>query len=193
VNVVTTNYDLTFEAFCSSSELRWDSGFQPSQADQEPTFTGAPQWNGSVLPILKLHGSIDWWRTDTNRVIRRAHGQVGQRLLDGSRINRMEIRYPVGSKDLFGDPYLRLYARFAECLATTPIWIFIGYSFADPSVRQLVKESIRSRTKMYVIHPHASDLEQGRLADLGSGRIYYVADRFPSPSSIQAVRNTLSQ
>jgi hypothetical protein len=190
LNVVTTNYDLCFESFCSSVGASWSTGFQSAGGDQEQTFLGAPQTNEAMFPILKLHGSIDWWRTDNNRVVRTLHTKPGRRLLDRSRISRMEIRYPIGSKDLFGDPYLRLYARFAEWLSSCPIWIFIGYSFGDPSIRQLVRESLRDRTKMYVIHPHADELERTRMSGLEGGKIYWIRDRFPSSQFEQVARNT---
>lgn len=188
--VVTTNYDLCFEAFCTDSKISWDTGFQGLGADQEQSFSRAPDWNGSGFPLLKLHGSIDWWRTDTNRVIRRTHGRVNQRLLDNSRLTRMEIRYPVGSKDLFGDPYLKHYARFAEWLSTCPIWIFVGYSFGDPSIRQLVGEAMRPSTKMYVVHPHGTSEIRQRLNLPKDSKLYIVDERFPSETFIQVLRNT---
>jgi hypothetical protein len=189
LNIVTTNYDLCFESFCSDAQVGWNVGFEPTGPDQEQTFVGAPRDGQTNYPILKLHGSIDWWRTNRNRVVRRPHGQVGQRLLDGSRIERMEIRYPVGSKDLFGDPYLKLYARFAEWLSSCPVWIFIGYSFGDPSVRQLVRESLREHTRMYVVHPRCKELEEGPLRGLQGGSTYWINDRWPSSN----LHNTLQQ
>jgi hypothetical protein len=190
IDVVTTNYDLCFERFAAASERGWNAGFTHSAVDHEESFSSPPMSRQEgAYPLLKLHGSIDWWRSSSNRVIRRSEGAVGQSLGDGSKIERMEIRFPVGSKDLFGDPYFRLYNRFAEFLAASSIWVFIGYSFGDPSVRALVTEAFRPKHRLVLVDPHATAHLRGPLSGLKGGKILPVEALFPSDSIIDSIRN----
>lgn len=187
VEVATTNYDGCFEAFASKYNVTFENGFEYAGHEHEHHFNYQRLFTGRNWPLLKLHGSVDWWRAEDNRVVEFPGGRPGAPLRSGVRLKEPEIRYPVSLKDIFGDPYLHIYNRFAQSLMDCDVWIFIGYAFGDPSVLRLLLGSIRKQTKIVVVSPHAPELVKATFSDALPGVRIPVKGEFPQPECMEAL------
>lgn len=163
---VTTNYDLGIESSLGRLRIAPATGFVPDAASGANEFKlGARIEDAAGVPVLKLHGSIDWFRVHDGRVVHAPGRRVGDELLDGGRLERREIRYPIVTKSLGGLPYSALYTEFARALAAAKHWVFIGYSFGDESISSLVREIATPEKRLLVIGPHAGALAKARGLD----------------------------
>jgi hypothetical protein len=186
--VATTNYDLCLESYFSRSNLPYVNGFKQVGAEHEFEFDPNLFDPRSSTPLLKLHGSIDWWKTKAGRIIETPHGRVGGALRNGDTIQEPCIRYPISEKQLFEYPFLELYSRFARFLAEAKIWIFVGYSFGDPSIRNLVRDLARPDKKLIVVHPEATNLLHNTLRVAGVMPTCAIPMKFPNSHVSDAIR-----
>lgn len=186
--VATTNYDLSVESYFSTNLLQYVNGFKQVGAEHEFEFDPNLFDNPAGTPLVKLHGSIDWWKTRNGRVIETKYGHVGDSLRNGDVIREPCIRYPVSEKQLFEYPFLELYSRFARYLTAAKIWIFIGYSFGDPSIRNLVKDLARPEKKLIVVHPDAVNIVSNVLGLSAVMPTCAISMKFPHNQVTDSIR-----
>ena len=202
----TTNYDECLDNTFRRLRVPVYTGFYPNVATRqtefvissespeppEPRERRAPFDRGSITRLLlKIHGSVSWWRTSTGRVVELASATRGQVLGDGATLVRREMNYPVATKDLVGTPYNILYAWLAEALANASLWLFIGYSFGDISVVQMMNELLGSKTKFIVVGPHADSVVKGSLPDRLSERAIAVDAKFGKPEMLTLLSDAM--
>ena len=185
--VATTNYDLCFEAFCSISALNYTNGFSHHRAEHEFDFDPSLFDRVDGVPLLKLHGSIDWWKTKSGRVVETQHGSVGNRLRNGDEVSELCIRYPISDKQLFEYPFVELYSRLGRYLRDSDVWLFIGYRFADPSVRNLVMNLAQPGKKIVAVGPTASQILQNELRLSERIPSYAIPIKFPHKDCVDAI------
>ena len=190
--VATTNYDLCFEAFCARYYAPYSNGFSHSGVEHEFDFNPDLFDNPRGIPLLKLHGSIDWWKTDANRVIESQYAAPGHLLRSGERITDVCIRYPVNDKQLFEYPYLELYSRLGRFLRKSQVWLFIGYSFGDPSIRNLVVDLARPEKKIIVVHPRSDQLLLSNLRLNERIPSYAIQAKFPHRLSMEGIQTAMT-
>ena len=173
--IATLNHDLVLERTFDLTGTRISDGF-------DDAFGTLRVWNDRfTVPtrkLLKLHGSIDWWRYTLTR-----DGWTGQftaRAIDG---DPEHARDPAG--ELLGYPALGqpliltgtfnkilsyatgIYAdqhfRFHQALASADSIVVIGYGFRDKAINaRLVAWAERvGYRRMVVVHPDAHRLGAG--------------------------------
>jgi hypothetical protein len=175
LTIATLNHDTVLERGFDLFGVAVSDGF----ADPFGTLR---VWNDHFsLPnrkLLKLHGSIDWWRYTltrdgwtgqfTARAIdgdpEHAHGPSGERLdypaggrpliLTGT-FNKI-LSYPTG---IYADQHF----RFHEALRDAGALVVIGYGFRDKAINaRIVAWAERTGThRMIVVHPHPDWLGEG--------------------------------
>lgn len=138
VSIATTNYDECVERALGELGVATETGFVQDRETQIGRFDLGCKFDVlDRVPLMKLHGSVSWSRTYADEIVCVPETRRNSTMIDGSKLGRREMRYPVVTKDLGGLPYGAIYARFAEALAAARVWIVIGYSFGDPSIVQL--------------------------------------------------------
>jgi SIR2-like domain len=172
ITIATLNHDVVLEHAFRDSRTRYSDGFAER-------FGTVLVWNDTFHPptrkLLKLHGSIDWWRYNLTR-----DGWTGQftaRATDGDPFHARDpegnlVEFPAGGRPQIltgtfnkilqygSGVYADQHFRFHEALAAADALVAIGYGFRDKAINSRVvawAESPRER-RMVVVHPNATDL-----------------------------------
>ncbi|MEX5683051.1 SIR2 family protein [Pseudomonas silesiensis] len=138
VEVFTPNYDLLMEQALESHKVPYFDGFVGARE----AFFDLSSMETDILParwarVWKLHGSINWWRTSENDVIRKNSGEGEDRQM----IYPSHLKYDQ-SRRL---PYLAMLDRLRDFLGRgQAILVCCGYSFADQHLNEVVMNGLRS-------------------------------------------------
>jgi hypothetical protein len=128
VAVASLNYDNTIELLCQSTETDYNVGIESWTAGSQLSFPRG------ALPVIKLHGSIDWAAVED---------QSGVGLSDRvSVLDPSKVRDNVRPQIIFGGrnkltaegPFLDLLGAFREKLLAANHAVVVGYSFRDDHV-----------------------------------------------------------
>jgi len=164
----TTNYDLCLEYYWREvAHVAIDTGFdfervrnvtvlRPYKLLQEST---------GLIQLFKLHGSVDWLiEKGTNDVIEveTAKGQSHM----GRKYKGEMMLYPIAEKELYLDPYVSMILRLNRELEKKSTWVVIGYSFADPVIREIFLRKFNSKKKLVLVHKKASEVYRERLSHI---------------------------
>jgi hypothetical protein len=175
LTIATLNHDTVLERAFDLFRVEVSDGFADS-------FGTLRVWNGRfTVPtrkLLKLHGSINWWRYTLTR-----DGWTGQftaRAIDGDPEHARgpgdeRLDYPAGGRPLIltgtfnkilsypTGIYADQHVRFHEALAEADTLIVIGYGFKDKAINaRIVAWAERpGERRMVVVHPHPDQLGQG--------------------------------
>ena len=173
IEVFTTNYDTLFERAArecgfvvidgfSFSFPRTFSGrnFDLDIVNRERTrLKGEENFIPNVLHLLKLHGSVDWFR-DSDGVIEQRVGTASDEPL---------IIYPSSEKYAasYDQPYFEMMSRFQAALRKdNTLLIVLGFGFADKHINNAIIEAIRQNPGFHLLitdYGHSSngiDLEK---------------------------------
>lgn len=163
--LASLNHDLVLEAALSSADISYSDGFEQSDAD---TNLWSDRWDTGSVPLLKLHGSLDWWAYKLKDELWRGWVAARYKGQDPLRPERHGIEPDpydyrplllIGTYDkilayetwIFPDQHL----RFHEELRTTNRVVVIGYGFGDKAINsRLIGWLARARdNKLIVCHP----------------------------------------
>jgi hypothetical protein len=138
VEVFTPNYDLLIEEALEIHRVPYFDGFIGSRQ----AFFDLASIESDALPerwarLWKLHGSINWWRTANDDVIRCLDGAAEDRQM----IYPSHLKYDQ-SRRL---PYLAMLDRLRDFLGRGQgIVVTCGYSFADQHLNEVILNGLRS-------------------------------------------------
>jgi hypothetical protein len=151
--IYTTNYDQILErVFLDRTQL-----YEPFVTTAERVEKLQEGQLSSQFPrLLKLHGSVDWYRRADGSIVRlpAARRYVGRHKIEGQ-----VMLYPVQQKELYFAPWIWLLKQFQMDLSAYSDWIFVGYSFQDEVLREIVREALKfGAHRLLVLHPRATDV-----------------------------------
>lgn len=138
VEVFTPNYDLLIEQAFETHKIPYFDGFVGARQ----AFFDLAAMEGDSLPrrwarLWKLHGSINWWRTSADEVVRKDSNVVGDRQM----IYPSHLKYDQ-SRRL---PYLAMLDRLRDFLSRgQAVVVTCGYSFADQHLNEVILNGLRS-------------------------------------------------
>lgn len=213
LTVATLNHDVVFER---AMELM---GRPVSDGFTDP-FGTLRIWNdhfdNPARKLLKLHGSIDWWRYTLTH--KRWTGQFTARAIDGDPEhargpNRERLDYPALGRPLIltgtfnktlsypTGIYADQHFRFHEALTAADAVAVMGYSFRDKAINaRLVAWAERpGQRRMIVVHPDPDRLGEharGAIRDKwirwqDSGLLRFVEEYLSGNTTWTAVRDQL--
>ena len=185
----TTNYDLSFESAAGRACFVMIDGFShtnPQEFDgihfgydivrREPE-SDAPAYISNVIQFLKLHGSIDWDRTDSGQIVRSASPK------------KPVIVYPRSGKfeSSYNQPYFEMMSRFQSALRLPNTGlIIVGFGFNDAHLVGPLTSALRSNASLRVaaigpsyeskLPPFVSTMQT--LIEAGDRRLTVVAAGF---------------
>lgn len=144
LGIVTTNYDIVVEKLLGPRPSGRMGGFNYGIAEEQLLSRHAvsSQWSygpvivSGVIPLLKLHGSLNWALSDDRSLVKYIDCRP-------SRGRKYEVvLLPPAASDKFDilQP-IRNYA--CNVLSNAEVWVFCGYSFPDydKDVHDLVKKA----------------------------------------------------
>jgi SIR2-like domain len=138
VEVFTPNYDLLVEQALEAHKIPYFDGFVGARE----AFFDLASMEGDSLPprwarLWKLHGSVNWWRTSLDEVVRKDTSGAGGRQL----IYPSHLKYDQ-SRRL---PYLAMLDRLRDFLSRgQAVVVTCGYSFADQHLNEVILNGLRS-------------------------------------------------
>ena len=155
LNIFTLNYDATIEIFCEKKGIKYTDGFEP---DWNPERFDDENMN---LNLFKLHGSLYWFRTKSNKTIKvPMKGLQASRIkyLTDEEVSEMMI-YPTLEKNKQLGVYSWLSQKFKDMLNQSDVCVIMGYSFRDSDIKESIIESLSSNPNLWLViaNPHASD------------------------------------
>lgn len=138
VEIFTPNYDTLIEQALESHQIPYFDGFVGSR---QAFFDLTSMENGSLPPrwsrLWKVHGSINWWRTKADDVVRREDGKEGDRQM----IYPSHLKYDQSRRM----PYLAMLDRLRAFLSSgQAVLVTCGYSFADQHLNEIILHGLRS-------------------------------------------------
>jgi hypothetical protein len=169
LSVFTVNYDNCIEQFCDLFSLNFCDGFQ---IEWTPKLFESPKYD---IHLFKLHGSTNWYRTQSGRHIRiPIRSEKGKVELDTGEIAETFIVFP-GLKSTYYEPYLDMLGIMKDRLKRTDIVVVVGYSFRDDDIKKIFWDiaATNRRLKVVLVSPSASRVYEKQLA--------FKADRRHSP------------
>lgn len=156
--IFSVNYDTVVEQFCNVYKLRYTDGFEY-------------QWNGELFDdnsfefhLFKIHGSIMWYKTNTNNYVKLPLPPSGKRALIFGEEATPLILYPM-QKWEFVEPLLEILLKFKHALENAESVIVVGYSFRDPHILRIFHEAARKnqRLTVFLISPSARTIYEDKL------------------------------
>jgi hypothetical protein len=170
VEIFTTNYDLSLEQALEEQSVPYFDGFVGSDSaflDLESMADDRDRLPARWARLWKIHGSINWWLTDKNKIRRSRDKRTGQQLL----IYPSHLKYDE-SRQM---PYyamldrLRVFLRSDQCVLVT-----CGYSFGDEHINGYIRQGLEGNPNaacIGMIFSDRADVPKGvnlakRLANL---------------------------
>ena len=145
--IITSNYDTCIELIAQDAGLNLSDGYNE---EWRAEYLSA-QWQR--VRLLKVHGSILWYRSRTEVVrvpIRMSDTSPTFTGIDGQPLEPVML-YPGLKNSEFRDPFPQLRRRLEECLEKTDVLCVIGYSFRDDDLTSSVAKWAKSDGHLLII------------------------------------------
>lgn len=138
IEVFTPNYDLLVEQALEFHKIPFFDGFVGSkQAFFDLTSMESESLPSRWARVWKVHGSVNWWRTQKDEVVRRENRSEGDRQM----IYPSHLKYDQSRRM----PYLAMLDRLRDFLARgQAVLVTSGYSFADQHLNEVILHGLRS-------------------------------------------------
>lgn len=168
LNIITTNYDLMVEEAAALDGYTIFDGFT---FERNPIFDADMfNWNlvksvpnlntkeniyrKKVMNLLKIHGSIDWFRGDDQKIHR------------GMASDKKPIMiFPSSDKYMqsYEDPYFELFTEFQSLLRrSNTLLVTSGFSFSDNHIAQMIMDALRNNESLRCL---VTDYDIGKIKD----------------------------
>lgn len=176
ISFFTTNYDTLLEDALSMEGKASVDGFTGGAVaywNPEREFSQSARGVGSDNKVVKLHGSVDWSRDDSQKLLRNRYGV--KYLPDPAQI----LIYPQATKyvETQKDPFATLFAEFRNALKhhEDNILCVCGYSFGDNHINAEIYAALMEPANRTTLIAFVREGEEGvapPLSDwLGNSRL----------------------
>lgn len=158
LTLATTNYDRAIELAANAEAVTLGDGFASFEQGETAPWVGFDE-NPDRPPIIKLHGSTDWYSNDAGEPRKLRHpmplfGRSVLRLADGQKLGSALV-LPSREKLLTRAPYPRLSQSFLNATDGCDLAVFVGSSMRDPHILGAA-ESIAPRAPLFVVNPEGN-------------------------------------
>jgi hypothetical protein len=192
--VATVNYDLVLEIYGKQTKVSGvpkfltNRGFVDDSGIQVLDTLGIRE--GDHQPnYIKLHGSIDWWLTDQQRVMSALMGPDNpfEVLTDRT------IIYPIYEKYITKDPFFTLYEYFRRRIFREDVVIVVGYSFRDVTINNTFSDWIASKpASRLVIVARKENHDTIRRIIANDSKLQFIGRYFGENGFIDDLEHTLN-
>lgn len=158
--IFTANYDAILETYwrrCVGIDV--NTGFEYNEVCQCPVsspnkLTGREHG----IRLFKLHGSITWMMDPEFGLTEQSAIPRDMRTYMGGRFSGQVMVYPIQEKELYIEPYMTMFHELLRALEKWVVWISVGYSFGDRTIREMFIRSSKSNTRLAILHPRADEV-----------------------------------
>ena len=147
LDIFSVNYDDVLEVFCYKNKYTLEDGFalywDPTRFDN---------LDGIDVRLLKLHGSVLWYRTEEGafyKVLLKVPPEYNK-LVTGEKLEQL-IAYPVAGKPIHVAPLAYAMNELRKRLEEVSQCIIIGYSMRDNHIIDIFIEALRRNDKLRII------------------------------------------
>jgi hypothetical protein len=173
--IMTLNQDSVLESFLDKLSIQWTDGFATSSDRLRDCFRwNADSFNGKILPLLKLHGSTNWYSVDEvidsreqdKRTLKEIH------YLKSDQIRILPNNFTPHSLMLVGRHnkalsysaplFNELHTLAGRALNRSDVLIVIGYSAMDKFINRMIINWLYSggEKRLVVVTPSLFELMQ---------------------------------
>ena len=131
--VITTNYDMLVEEYCSHHDIKVADGFTRGQNSLHGTWPGPIYADGYHVKLVKLHGSLNWHKNDDGKIL------CENAIVQHDSTQDILVAPTPDKQDNTNAPFYELLGRFKEILHDLDLLVVIGFSFRDEKLREIVK------------------------------------------------------
>jgi SIR2-like domain len=153
ISFITTNYDLTFEHFCTKSSLEVDFGFSFEKEANKINLNKDFKWYPEKIEYRKIHGSLDW-NSQNDTVIK-----IGAPIIPHNP-DQVAIIYPGYKGVPANEPFVSLHTRLYQRLIEADYVIVIGFAFRDAYINSLFENVMRMREDIRILCFNPNDLDE---------------------------------
>ncbi len=149
--IYTTNYDPSFEYVAKQQKIRVQDNFVLK--DQRPIWNDPIDFpTGNALTIIKLHGSVTWYKDKTGLIERiDSYTDISS---TGQDVNRLVI-FPTRFKDIYEQHFFALYSHFLSALSTARYLVVIGHSLRDDYLKAgIIERNRKDNFQIIFIDPN---------------------------------------
>lgn len=151
----TTNYDRAIELAANVENVRLDDGFLGTDTSEATQWSGFKA-DGADVPLIKLHGSTDWYTdqfTSEPTKLRHPMPLFGDAFLTfGQQTLGSALVLPSREKMLTRDPYPRLSQKFLNTADMCDLALFVGSSLRDSHILGAAR-SLGRRGPVVIVNP----------------------------------------
>ena len=172
--IFTTNYDRVLEKYLKSKfGNRFYDGFNKEKENWE----GFYNYNEYPIILAKLHGSIDWVMDLESGDIKKTPPTLMPVKPD---LAKEIILYPYKKTTVTAQPFLSLFNFFSRALDESSIFVFVGYSFNDDTITEMVKYSLSKKNrnlKIIIIDPNAENIKERVFSDVRNSEFVFAVQK----------------
>jgi len=172
--IFTTNYDRVLEEYLKSKfGNRFYDGFNKEKENWE----GFYNYNEYPIILAKLHGSIDWVMDLESGDIKKTPPTLMPVKPD---LAKEIILYPYKKTTVTAQPFLSLFNFFSLALDESSIFVFVGYSFNDDTITEMVKYSLSKKNrdlKIIIIDPNAENIKERVFSDVRNSEFVFAVQK----------------
>lgn len=146
IDIFSLNYDLCIETALSRvAEKRFVNGFT------EDGWRAATLWEDHPIRLFKLHGSLDWVEDEAYGVCAFQFPRHKDAEDIEGRHRRPLLIFGTNHKLSAREPFLSLAYHFSQRLLNTLVLVIVGYSFGDAHLNEIIRQGIRTNTRLKIV------------------------------------------
>ena len=189
----TTNYDQVLEDYCQSRKLAYEVGqSEDGLLDLSNHNTKLYSAGESWFQIFKLHGSVNWYQDQDNRISWLPHlAQTGSVSGSSERLAPGELLiHPANETYIFREPFYPMFHQLRSHLSTVERCYIVGYSFRDDNILGMFHDALEVNRSLglHIVDPNAGSIVAKKFAACAD-RIQVEESSF----SVEAVGNLISR
>jgi hypothetical protein len=201
--VVTTNYDLVLERYSSKTPNKYGKhffrrGFVSEQGGNEsylPLDHVSYVYPHTEIQYLKLHGSIDWWFRDRDKVIVERDQPRASTSLTGEKYRDRLMVYPIYEKYISKDPFFPIYSYFRKLLYYHSVYVVMGYSFRDLAINNAFRDSLimHPEKRIIIINPNLNNIQKRIQENFPTRQVTTIARSFGEEELLADLKDSLQR
>ena len=145
MTVVTTNYDMLVEEYCSINNIKVADGFTRGLHSLRGTWPGPFSADGYHIKLVKLHGSLNWHTNSDSKIL--CESIVGPH----DYVHDVFVTPTPNEKNMADAPFNELLRQFDDILGDLDLLIVIGFSFRDETLREMIKKKADGNMRVVCI------------------------------------------
>lgn len=133
MTIITTNYDMLVEEYCSDNGIKIADGFKRGPHSLRGTWLGQIHADGYHVKLVKLHGSLNWRKNDDDEIL------CENAVVSHDSMQNVLVAPTPDKQDKASTPFSILLGRFNEILTDLDLLVVIGFSFRDKELSDKIK------------------------------------------------------